>query len=253
MIEHGHGPALVVIPGLPGPWKFVAPAVHALSSRFHVLAMSLGKGDLDSEAGRVQAALDERHIDRAVICGISFGGLIAARFAASRPERTSALVLVSTPGPGARLRPHHRVYARFPRLLGPLFMVETPLRLWRELHWSQVTALLTSRISFVAMARRALLIESADVADDCRRIQAPTLVVTGDAKYDHVVPVESTLGFLTAIPGSTHVTLEGTGHLGSVTRADRFARIVTEFIARVFQARGRGPEGAALRGDADVA
>ena len=230
MVEHGSGPPLVVVPGLPGPWKFVAPAVHALSMYFRVLALSLGpECDLDVEAGRIAAALDERHIDRAVICGISFGGLIAARFAATHPKQTAALVLVSTPGPGARLRPHHRQYLRWPWLLGPLFMLETPFRLWRELHWSQLTAVLTSRISFASMARRATLIESTDIAADCTRITAPTLVVTGEPRFDNVVPVENTLGYLRAIRGARHAVLGGTGHLGAITRAAEFSRVVQDF------------------------
>jgi pimeloyl-ACP methyl ester carboxylesterase len=233
MVEHGHGPALVVVPGLPGPWQFVAPAVHALSAHFHVLAASLGpECNLDVEAQRIASALDERRIDRAVICGISFGGLIAVRFAGAYPSRTSALVLVSTPGPGARLRPHHRWYLRWPVLLGPLFMLETPLRLWRELHWSQLTAVLSSQISFSSMARRARLIESTDIAADCRRVVAPTLVVTGEARLDSVVPVENTLEYLRAIPGSRHAVIKGTGHLGAITRASEFADVVTAFVGR---------------------
>jgi len=222
MVEHGHGPPLVLVPGLPGPWKFVAPTVHALSSRFRVLSMSLGRDcSLDAEARRIQAALDERQIQRAVICGTSFGGMIAVRFAATYPDRTSALVLVSAPGPGARLRPHHRLYLRWPLLLGPLFMLETPWRLRRELHWSQLTAVLSSGFSLPAIARRARLIESTDIAADCRRITAPTLVVTGEARFDEVVPVENTLEYLRAIPGSQHEVIEATGHLGAITRATR--------------------------------
>jgi pimeloyl-ACP methyl ester carboxylesterase len=254
MVEHGHGPALVIVPGLPGSWKFVAPAVHALSASFHVLAISLGADcDLGVEAGRIMSALDERRIDRAVVCGISYGGLIAARFAATYPERTAALVLVSTPGPGARLHAHHRAYLRWPRLLGPLFMLETPFRLWRELHWSQLIAVLTSRISFSLMARRAALIESTDIAADCRRIAAPTLVVTGEARLDAVVPVDSTREYLRAISGSQHAELKGTGHLGAITRATDFAEIVRGFLERRFPGRGRGPERPALRTREDVA
>src|SRR5206468_3735991 len=193
--------------------------------------------DLGVEAGRIVSALDERRIDRAVICGISYGGLIAGRFAARYPERTAALVLVSTPGPGARLHAHHRAYLRWPRLLGPLFMLETPFRLWRELHWSQLIAALTSRISFSLMARRAALIESTDIAADCRRIAAPTLVVTGEARLDAVVPVDSTLGYLRAIPGSQHAVIKGTGHLGAITHAKEFAEIVSAFAGQAFQAR----------------
>jgi len=238
MVEHGHGPALVVVPGLPGPWKFVAPAVHALSAHFHVLAMSLGREcELDAEARRIRSALDERHIDRAVICGISFGGLIAARFAAAYPARTAALVLVSAPGPGAQLRAHHRLYLRCPLLLGPLFMLETPFRLWRELHWSQLVAVLSSRISFSSMARRARLIESTDIAADCKSISAPTLVVTGEPRFDAVVPVENTREYLRAIPGSQQAVITGTGHLGAITHAKEFAEIVRAFVERRVHSR----------------
>jgi pimeloyl-ACP methyl ester carboxylesterase len=178
------------------------------------------------------AGLDERGIDRAVVCGISLGGLVALRFAATHPERTAALVLVSAPGPGMRLRPRHRLYTRWPHVFGPLFLIETPFRLWRELHWPQIKAALTSPVSLSRMARRAQFIEQTDIAADCTRVVAPTLVVTGEARLDHVVPVESTMGYLRAIPGAQHVILEGTGHLGSVTHARGFAEIVSVFVER---------------------
>ena len=45
---------------------------------------------------------------------MSFGALVAIRFAATRATSTSALVLVSAPGPGWRLRPRHELYAQLP-------------------------------------------------------------------------------------------------------------------------------------------
>ena len=57
----------------------------------------------------------------------------ALRFAARHPERVSALVLASTPGPGWHLRPRHDLYARWPRVFGPLFIAETPFRARPEL------------------------------------------------------------------------------------------------------------------------
>jgi pimeloyl-ACP methyl ester carboxylesterase len=238
MIEKGSGPALVLVPGLPGPWQFVRPAVDALAERFRALTLSLGpECTLDADVARIAAALDERRIDRAIVCGISFGGLVALRFAATHPQRTSVLVLASTPGPGATLRPHHRLYARWPRLCGPLFAIETPFRLGRELHWSQLKALVATPTSFTKIARRAQLIESTDIAADCRRVVAPTLVVTGEARLDAVVPVENTLEYLLAIPGAQHVTIEDTGHLGSITRPEAFRQAITDFVGRVGSVR----------------
>jgi 3-oxoadipate enol-lactonase len=238
MIEHGTGRTLVLVPGLPGPWQYAAPAMHALSARFRVLTLSLGREcTIEADVARILDALNERHLERAVICGISLGGLVALRFAAMYPQRTAALVLASAPGPGATLRPHHRAYTRWPWLCGPLFVLETPFRLWRETSWLQARTLaaaaLRAPVSFRKIARRALLIESTDIAADCRRVVSPTLVVTGEAHLDSVVPVESTLEYLRAIPGAGHVVLKGSGHIGSITQSGAFAGAIASFVDRV--------------------
>jgi len=80
------------------------------------------------------------------------------------------------------------------------------------------------------MAERIKLRDEVDLSADCERITAPTLVVTGEPELDRVVPVESTRRYVERIRGAKYVMLEGTGHLGLVTRADRFAQIVCEFI-----------------------
>jgi 3-oxoadipate enol-lactonase len=230
LIERGHGTPVVLIPGLPGPWRFVAPAVHAMSSLFRVLTMSLGpECTIDSDVERIVAALDARKIDRAIVCGISLGGLIALRFAADYPQRTLALILASTPGPGAAVAPRHHLYMRWPNILGPLFLLETPLMVRHELRWSHLKPLFGRPVSFVKMAKRAQLIESTDIAADCARITSPTLVVTGERRFDHIVPVENTLGYLKAIPGAIHLEIAASGHLGSITHAQEFARAVQTF------------------------
>ena len=237
MIEHGHGPALVLIPGLPGPSRYVAPTTHALSTHFHVLTFSLGREcTIEADVDRIVEALNERHLDRAVICGISLGGLVALRFAAMHPDRTTALVLASTPGPGASLSARHRLYTRFPWVFGPFFLLEMPFRLWRELDWSRMKTLIGAigvvPVSFGKIARRAELIESTDIASDCRRVTAPTLIVTGEQRLDNVVPVENTLNYVQAIQGAAHVVLEDTGHLGAITQSRQFAEVVHNFVKR---------------------
>ena len=230
MIEHGHGTPIVMVPGLPGPWRFIAPAVHAMSAGFRVLTMSLGpECTVDSDVARIAHALDERKIDRAIVCGISLGGLVALRFAALHPHRTLALILASTPGPGATLAPRHRLYLRWPNLFGPLFLLETPFMVRHELRWSHLKPLFGRPVSFTRIAKRARLIESTDISADCARVTCPALVVTGERRFDHLVPVESTLGYLDAIPGAQHLELTGSGHLGSITHAAEFAAAVQTF------------------------
>ena len=125
VIDVGQGPPVVLIPGIQGRWEYLQPAIDALSRTFRVLTFPLSgeRGcdvpfdpalGYDNDARQVLTLLDRRGIERATICGISFGGLPAIRFAAAHPDRSGALILVSTPGPGWHLRPKHRVYVRAP-------------------------------------------------------------------------------------------------------------------------------------------
>ena len=243
-VEQGNGPPLVLVPGIPGPWQYVRPAVDALATSFRVLSFSLGSEcSIESDVTRLEQELDRRRISQAVVCGISFGGLVALRFAATRPNRTRALVLASVPGPGAKLKPRHRMYTRWPYVFGPLFIAETPIRLRREVrsalpagfdrlrfHLSQLRAFLTAGVSLGQIARRACLIEELDIGSDSGRVAAPTLVVTGEAALDWVIPVNDTVGFMRVIRGATHAVLEHTGHLGTITQPAVFAATVRRFV-----------------------
>ena len=249
VIEQGNGPPLVLIPGLQGRWEYVRPAVESLAAHFRVLTFSLGagsrdgRGGIDAEVDRIVSVLDARRIERATLCGISYGGLVATRFAAIHPARTAALVVVSAPGPDWHLRQRHQVYARWPRLFGPLFLLETPFRLRRELaatfpnradRWRfgrwQLGTILRAPVSPSQMAERARALPVSGLAADCRRISAPTLVVTGEPALDRVVAVESTLSYARLIQGARLFVLERTGHQGTITRPTAFAAAVDEFV-----------------------
>src|SRR3972149_4425334 len=145
--------------------------------------------------------MDRAGIDRAVVCGISFGGLVALRFAAREPGRTAGLVLVSTPGPTWHLRPRHELYARAPLLFGPLFLAEAPRRIRAELRatFPHPADRLRRPISPSRMAGRARLIAAADRDRDCARVAAPTLIVTGEASLERVVAVSHSAEYLPLI------------------------------------------------------
>lgn len=233
---------LVLIPGVQGRWEYLRPAAEALSAYFQVLTFSLRGETLDDYAAQVVTTLDAQRIERAVICGVSFGGIVALRFAASRPDRTQALVLASTPGPGFHLRPRHDIYARVPWIFGPLFLAETPWRLRREMalalpdrrarwtfHHRALRTLVSAPVSFSRMAARARLIERFDAQTACASVAAPTLVVTGEPQLDFVVPVGGSSDYARLIAGARTAVLERTGHLGALTRPDAFARMVHDF------------------------
>lgn len=242
--ERGDGPALILLPGIQGRWEYVRAAVEALAARFRVVTFSLDAFDNDIE--RIVSAIDARRIDRAIVCGISYGGVVATRFAALCPERTAALVVASAPGPGWHLRPRHEAYSRWPRLFGPLFLAETPFRLRSELAAAfpnrvdrlrfargQLATLVAAPLSLPKMAARARSLQTLDLAADCLRVAAPTLVVTGDPALDRIVPVESTAAYATLIRSARLFVLEHTGHLGTITRPAAFAAVVAEFVRNI--------------------
>jgi len=260
IVQRGTGDPLVFIPGLQGRWEYTSATIDALAAHFRVITFSLcdepsagapfdRERAFDSYGDQVVAALDGAGVRRAIVCGLSFGGLVALNVASRFPERVRALVVASTPGPGWRLRPRHDVYARLPWLFGPFFLIEIPFRARPELAAalpaaadrrafarSMLRTAVAAPVSVSRMAMRARLIATFDAAAACARITAPTLVITGEPQLDYVVPVDGTSQYAKLIAGASAVVIERTGHQGSLTRPAAFAAAIDAFAKRIHDA-----------------
>ena len=244
----GPGTPIVLVPGIQGRWEWMAPAIHALERRHRLLTFSLteasGRGFFDQWHQRIDAAMEAACIQRAALVGVSFGGVIAAAYAARYPDRVTHLVLVSTPSPRYRLDRRTSWYVRWPLLALPLFAIRASHRLLPEIcaalpHWGPrarfalVHSLRTLRSPvsprLMAAWAREWQTRSPGTAE-LRSVTAPTLVITGEPGLDRVVPVESSLDYLELISGARHVTLTCTGHIGLLLRPDAFAAIVSDFL-----------------------
>ena len=252
MVDVGNGPVIVLIPGIQGRWEWMRPAVHALARDWRVLTRSLpgepGEGRCSTEGfehlvRHVDRLLDDAQVPSAVICGVSFGGLVALRYAAVRPHRVRALILVSTPGPRWAPAAHQARSLRWPILSFPLFLTGAVRRTWRELRTTLPNT--RSRLAFCAawgvqvlaapgipwrMASRGRLAAAESFAVDCSRIAVPTLVIAGERTLDKVVPPEETMEYVREIPGAEFRLFERTGHLGTASAPDRFASIISTFL-----------------------
>jgi pimeloyl-ACP methyl ester carboxylesterase len=254
IIDRGHGVPIVLIPGIQGRWEYMRPAIDALTESFRVITFALAgerksrrrfdpARGLDNFVDQIDEVLDARGLTAAAICGVSFGGVVALRYAAERPARTSALMLVSTPGPDFRLAPRHRVYARAPWLFGPAFLAEIPRRVGPELKralpdtgdrlrfsWRQVRTFFRAPMSVWRMAERSALLGSSSRRVDCARVSAPTLVIAGEPGLDYIVPPDGTADYVRLIAGARGARIDDSGHLGYVTRPSVFADIVEDFL-----------------------
>ncbi|MBI3050759.1 MAG: alpha/beta hydrolase [Acidobacteria bacterium] len=252
IVDRGGGTPVVVIPGIQGRWEWMKPAIDALAQRCRVITFSLADepscgGLFDATRGfrcyveQVRAALDAARVGQAGICGVSYGGLIAAAFAARYPERASSLVLVSPLPPSWKPDRRARFYVRAPRLLTPIFLLAS-LRMYPEIAaasggfvrglaaglrpaWRVLTHMFSPR----RMARRVGLLAEVDVAAELRRVTQPTLVITGESALDRVVPVHATREYAKLWSDVRFETIARTGHLGLITRPDEFARLVVSF------------------------
>lgn len=249
MIDTGRGLPIVIIPGIQGRWEWMRPAIRALSATHRVFSFSLAEVPADSSCfdhweAYIDQLLDRAGLRDATLVGISFGGLVAARYASRRPARVRGMVLVSTPAPGWRLDHRRAGYLERPLRSTPAFAIQAIARLLPEVMAAQPT--LAGRIScLTGHASRVLRYPASPGKmaawirawqglrsdDGWSKINVPTLVVTGEAHLDRVVPTTTTLEYLKLIPGARHRVLSQTGHIGLVSRPEEFSKLVGEFIS----------------------
>lgn len=255
IVDRGTGTPVIVIPGVQGRWEWMKPGIDALSREVRVITFSLAdepsaRAAFDEAAGfsnyveQVRHVLDASGLDRAAICGISFGGLIAAAFAVRYPSRVSSLTLVSALPPSWRPDSRASRYLRHPWLLTPAFCLGS-LGLYGEIAaandtwWSGVTAACGAGLNVLShmfhpgrMARRVHLLSSIGRIDaELSRVKVPTMIVTGEESLERVVPPRVTREYLAIWPHARVETLARTGHLGLITRPREFAALITRFVS----------------------
>ena len=253
IVDVGSGAPIVIVPGIQGRWEWMKPAVDALASRCRVVTFSLAdeptsdsrfdpSRGFDSYVDQVRDAMDLAGLATAVVAGVSYGGLVAAAFAARHPDRIAGLVLVSAIPPGWTPNARVRFYSRAPRLLLPLFLIGS-LRMYKEIAAAKSGVLsgmttgirhglnaLMHMLSPTRTARRVQLLESVQLDGEIQATHVPTLLVTGEPALDDIVPVRLTEEYARMWPHAERVILARTGHIGLITRPDAFASAVAPFV-----------------------
>jgi pimeloyl-ACP methyl ester carboxylesterase len=252
IVDRGTGVPVVLVPGIQGRWEWMSPTVDTLAARCRVITFSLADeptcgASFDDASGfncyvqQIADAMDQVGLAQATICGISYGGLIAATFAARHPERVSSLVLTSALPPSWQPDARARFLISAPRLLTPLFCLGS-LRIYPEIAAARggrvagvlfslkhVVNVLRHWFSPTLMARRITMLSGLTLEEEIRRIDRPTLVITGDAALERVVPVHFTREYVRLLPQATSATITQTGHLGLITKPEAFADLVLDF------------------------
>jgi 2-hydroxy-6-oxonona-2,4-dienedioate hydrolase len=257
----GEGPPLVLLHGVgtsSGEWSWVLPDLARTNL---VYAIDLPGYDGSYEppdyspaftASFVNSFLDAVGVERAVVVGHSFGGLVALHLALSEPARVSALVLSDSAGLGRVVSPVLAAVT-FPGA-GELArsLAKTPLgayqravrralllfaRPW-QIPWKWVkdqyklaqlpnfteATLASLRTAVSATGQREVLL------DQLPRLQMPTLIVWGIE--DRLLPYSQAKDAIALVRYGSLELISNCGHLPHVEQPRRFASVLDDFLVQ---------------------
>jgi len=103
----GRGPALILIHGWLGSWRYWIPTMQQLSASYRTYALDLwGFGDsgkrpslyqFEQQVGLVRQFMESLGITKAAFVGHALGAAVSLRFAVENPNLTARLMTVSLP------------------------------------------------------------------------------------------------------------------------------------------------------------
>ncbi|MFK5978111.1 MAG: alpha/beta hydrolase [Rhizobiaceae bacterium] len=97
ILDVGHGPALMLIPGTLGRGDIFWNQIVALKDRLRIVAVSYpSNGSIEDWADDLVQLLDQLDIETATILGSSLGGYLAQFIAGTHPARISHLIAANT-------------------------------------------------------------------------------------------------------------------------------------------------------------
>jgi len=187
----------------------------------------------DDYASAIISAIDELGIDRAHICGLSLGGVVAIATHHEAPGRCASLILADTFAvhPDGRAI-YERSIAGSTDLAGMaearvdhLLAQPTDPEVRREVVETM------SRISPFAYRIGAEAVWLADQRERAQALDTPTLILVGD--QDFITPADLSNELLDLIAQARMQVIAGAGHLTNLEQPDEFNRLVNNFLAEI--------------------
>jgi 3-oxoadipate enol-lactonase len=234
------GTPIVFLHGVGSDKSVWAPQLAHFGATRHSVAFDYpGYGDSDPAAegtsrddyaAAILAGMDSLGIERAHVCGLSLGGVIAIAMYSLAPGRCASLILadsfaVHPDGPAIHERSvaasaDLRVLAegRVDYLLAPGALEDVRREVVETM----------ARIDPAAYRTGAEAVWLADQRDRARAIAVPALVLCGEA--DKVTPLALSIELAGLIAGAQIATIPGAGHISNLERPAEFNALVEQFI-----------------------
>jgi pimeloyl-ACP methyl ester carboxylesterase len=245
--EWGDGQPLVLVPGLAGSFELLGPLARELARNYHVVSYQL-RGEDDCFALRrrfglrdlvddLREFIDWHGLERPVICGVSFGGVLALEYAAAYPNQVQA---VGIQGVGVRFE--RGLVQRIASLVlsGYPLPPDSPFvnQFFNLLFGGRQTRPLFEFVTRQCwqtdqsvMAHRLHLVERLDLGTRLGRVKAPVYVLAGDR--DLLVSPNSLQELSECLPNGRGEMLDGCGHLAFATHPRLVAERLHAFVQRL--------------------
>ncbi len=257
----GEGPPVVCCHGGPGLWDYLGDLAGLLDDSHQVVRFDQrGCGRSTSLDGpfTVAQAVDDLErlrqamgVDRWAVLGHSWGAELALRYAATYPDRTTAVACLAGVGAGGAWREpyiverNRRLGAELPRWqqLGSRTRTPDEEKEWCLLQWrpdfspagdaeGHAAALWRTRPRGTVVngrANRELTADSAnqDLLEVAQHVKAPVILVQGS---DDPRPSTATDGLLNALPRARRIVLDQAGHAPWRERPDEVQAATLEAL-----------------------
>jgi len=245
--EWGFGEPLVLLPGLAGGIDLIAPLAQRLGEHYHVIAFqSRGETDcfalrrrfnLDDLAADLKEFINWRGLEQPAVMGVSFGAVVACKFAARFPDRLSALALQ-----GLGLRFESGLVQRIADMVLSSYPIPGDCRFVNQF----LSLLFGGRpapehLEYVAqtcwqtdqsvMSHRLRLLRRLNLRNEASRITVPTLVVAGGK--DILVGTKNYHDLAGSLCDSQLVQIDRAGHLATISHSVEIVNSVSDFFSAV--------------------
>jgi 2-succinyl-6-hydroxy-2,4-cyclohexadiene-1-carboxylate synthase len=256
---HGSGPALVLAHGFGGSARNWRPQLRALKRAF-ALSVYDARGHARSapiaspaEASAAAAVADFAAVADAasaaplVAGGLSMGAATALGFALAWPERVRGLVLMAPPAGAASGRGVSASALAFAQAIEESGLEAAGARFaWgpssaldaQAAAWVRAGFLEHDPPSLAHLLREYLsrLPSPAELAGPLARLEAPVLLIVGDAD---AASLPAARELAAALPNARLERVEGAGHVVNLARPERVNALLLDFLSALPVSRGR--------------
>lgn len=190
---------------------------------------------IEDHAGDLARLLDQLSIERAIVCGLSVGGLIALALHQRRPELVSALVLCDTAHKIGTAETWNARIAAVERD-GLESILDAVMERWFTPGFRRAENAayvgyrhMLSRQPVEGHVATCAAIRDADYTEAARVVGVPALCVVGD--QDGSTPPEVVRGMAQLIPSARYAVISDCAHIPCVEQPETLTALIRSFLS----------------------